>query len=65
MRAPVEVLELAGGVFEVKATNGDTSLGGEVPPPRSRLVTDSSYSKGPQLRHSHLTQTILQRLIIQ
>merc|ERR1719515_44223 len=25
----VSILEIAGGVFEVKATNGDTSLGGE------------------------------------
>lgn len=26
----ISILELSGGVFEVKATNGDTSLGGEV-----------------------------------
>merc|ERR1712178_530082 len=25
----ISILEIAGGVFEVKATNGDTSLGGE------------------------------------
>merc|ERR1712060_647641 len=25
----VSILEISGGVFEVKATNGDTSLGGE------------------------------------
>jgi molecular chaperone DnaK len=25
----VSILEIAGGVFEVKATNGDTLLGGE------------------------------------
>ena len=25
----ISILEISGGVFEVKATNGDTSLGGE------------------------------------
>jgi molecular chaperone DnaK len=25
----ISLLEISGGVFEVKATNGDTSLGGE------------------------------------
>jgi molecular chaperone DnaK len=25
----VSILEISGGVFEVKSTNGDTSLGGE------------------------------------
>merc|ERR1712137_1199241 len=57
----ISILELSGGVFEVKATNGDTSLGGEDADQviLEHLVGDFKKSQGIDLSQDKLA---LQRL---